>query len=149
MSSPCPRVFIILRVHVCVCVCVCVCVGHCNRKLSMPQSPLKLVKKESATSLSRTKIKCVMRQMREHNERFLQQRCHSCLSVSRDLVERVPSRIIKLNTFLRSKYRYMPHNKVSVNDGAHILRYSHNIIILTTVLQSPTVFSTVTCCTGL
>jgi hypothetical protein len=29
-----------------VCVCVCVCVGHCNRKLSMPQSPLNLVKKD-------------------------------------------------------------------------------------------------------
>jgi hypothetical protein len=54
-----------------VCVCVCVCVGHCNRKLSMPQSPLNLVKKESAMSLIRTKIKCVTRQMRKHNECFL------------------------------------------------------------------------------
>ena len=31
--------------------------------------------------------------------------------------------------------------------GPKILQY--NIIILTTVLQLPTVFSTVTCCTGL
>ena len=55
----------------CTYVCVCVCVGHCNRKLSMPQSPLNLAKKESAMSLIRTKMKCVTRQMREHNEWFL------------------------------------------------------------------------------
>jgi hypothetical protein len=54
-----------------------------------------------------------------------------------------------------SKYRYAPHNDVSVNDGPHIRRWSHKIIILqyitilTTVLQLPTEFSTVTCCTGL
>jgi len=50
-------------------------------------------------------------------------------------------------------YRYAPHNDVSVNDGPHIRRWSHNIlyniIIFTTVLQLPTVFSTVTWCTGL
>ena len=46
-------------------------------------------------------------------------------------------------------YSYAPHNEVSVNDGPHIRRWSHNIIILTTVLLLPTVFSTVTCCTGL
>ena len=40
-------------------------------------------------------------------------------------------------------------NDISVNDGPHIRRWSHNIIILTIVLQLPTVFSTVTCCTGL
>ena len=47
-------------------------------------------------------------------------------------------------------------NDVSVNDGPHKRRWSHkiiilkyNIIILTTVLQLPTVLSTVTCCTGL
>ena len=49
----------------------------------------------------------------------------------------------------QTKYSYAPHNDVSVNDGPHIRRWSHNIIILTTVLQLPTVFSTVTCCTGL
>ena len=54
------------------------------------------------------------------------------------------------------KNRYAPHNDVLVNDGPHIRRWSHkiiilyhNIIILTTMLQLPTVFSTVTCCTGL
>jgi len=26
------------------------------------------------------------------------------------------------------KYRYTPHNDVSVNDGTHILRWSYNII---------------------
>jgi hypothetical protein len=49
-------------------------------------------------------------------------------------------------------YRYAPHNDISVNDGPHIRRWSHTIIIYyynTTVLQLPTVFSTVTCCTGL
>jgi len=30
---------------------------------------------------------------------------------------------------LRFKYRYAPHNDVSVNDGPHIRRWSHNIII--------------------
>jgi len=53
-------------------------------------------------------------------------------------------------------YRYAPHNDVSVNDGPYTWQWSHyiiilysNIIILTTVLQLPTVFSTVTCCIGL
>ena len=36
-------------------------------------------------------------------------------------------------------YSPAPHNDVSVNDGRHILA---------TALQLPTVFSTVTCCTG-
>jgi len=71
----------------------------------------------------------------------------------------------------------VPHNDVSVNDGPHIRRWFHkiiilkyyiiilkyyiiilksyiiilkyNIIIFTVVLQLPTVFSTVTCCTCL
>ena len=47
------------------------------------------------------------------------------------------------------KYTYVPHTGVSVNDGPHIRRWSHNIVTLTTVLQMPTVISTVTCCTGL
>ena len=54
------------------------------------------------------------------------------------------------------RYSHAPHNDVSVNDVPHIRRWSHNIIILqyniitlATVLQLPTVFSTVTCCTGL
>jgi len=41
-------------------------------------------------------------------------------------------------------YIYAPHNDVSVKDGPHIRRWSHNITILTIVLQLPTVFSTVT-----
>ena len=54
-------------------------------------------------------------------------------------------------TVLKHKciYSHAPHNDVSVNDGPHIRRWSNNIIILTAVLQLPTVFSTVTCCTGL
>jgi len=48
-----------------------------------------------------------------------------------------------------SKYSYAPHNDVSVNDGRHIRRWYHNVIMLTTVLQLPTEFSTVTCCTDL
>jgi hypothetical protein len=54
------------------------------------------------------------------------------------------------------QYRYAPHKDVSVNDGPHIRRWSHNIIILRSiiqyyilVLQLPAVFSTATCCTGL
>jgi hypothetical protein len=49
----------------------------------------------------------------------------------------------------QTKYSHAPHNDISVNDGPHIRRWSHNIIILTIVLQLPTIFSTVTCCTGL
>jgi len=51
--------------------------------------------------------------------------------------------------FERSPYSHAPRNDVSVNDGPHIGRWSHNIIMPTIVLQFPTVFSTVTCCTGL
>jgi len=49
-------------------------------------------------------------------------------------------------------YRCAPHNDVSVNDGPHTRRWSQKIIMLyynTIVLQLHTVFSTVTCCTGL
>ena len=48
-----------------------------------------------------------------------------------------------------AQYRYAPHNDGSVNDGQHTRRWSHKItilyynIILTIVLQLPTVFSTV------
>ena len=42
------------------------------------------------------------------------------------------------------RYRYAPHNDVSVNDGPHNRRWPHNIIILAIVLQLPIVFSTVT-----
>ena len=47
---------------------------------------------------------------------------------------------------------FVPHNDVSVNDGPHIRRWSHNIIILfynTILLQLTAEFSTVTFCTGL
>jgi len=37
----------------------------------------------------------------------------------------------------------------STTDGIYALVPKDNIIILTIVLQLPTVFSTVTCCTGL
>jgi len=50
---------------------------------------------------------------------------------------------------LEPSYSHAPYNDVTVNDGPHIRRWSHKIIILTIVLQLPTVFSTVTCCTGL
>jgi len=46
-------------------------------------------------------------------------------------------------------YSHAPLTNISVNNGLHIRRWSHNIIILTIMLQLPTVFSTVTCCTGL
>jgi hypothetical protein len=51
-----------------------------------------------------------------------------------------------------TKYRYAPHKDVSVNDGPHIRRWSGDIIIWycnIIVVQLPTEFSTVTCCTGL
>jgi hypothetical protein len=41
-------------------------------------------------------------------------------------------------------YRYALHKDISVNDGPYVRRRSHNIILLTIVLQLPTVFSTVT-----
>jgi len=49
-------------------------------------------------------------------------------------------------------YSHAPQNDVSFNDGSHIRRWPHNFIIcyylmLTIMLQLPTVFSTVTCCT--
>jgi len=54
------------------------------------------------------------------------------------------------------KYSHAPHNDISVNDEQHTRRWSHkivilyyNIIILTTVLQLPTLFVTVTWCTDL
>ena len=68
-------------------------------------------------------------------------RCHLQRSVRHDLT---------------SIYSHAPHNDVSVDDRPRIRRWSlkikilqYNIIILTIVLQLPTVFSTVTCCTGL
>jgi hypothetical protein len=64
--------------------------------------------------------------------------------------------IALVSTFRIPNYNHAPHNDVSVNDGPHIRRWSHKIVILyynittpTIVLQLPTVFSTVTCCTGL
>ena len=58
---------------------------------------------------------------------------------------------ITYNIFLLSvcAYKYVLHNDVSVNDGLHIRRWSHNIRILTIMLQVPTVFNTIACCTGL
>jgi len=60
----------------------------------------------------------------------------------------------KLKVYMKNmNYKYAPHNDVSV-DGPHMRRWSHkililqyNIIILTIVLQVPTIFNTVTCCT--
>ena len=50
---------------------------------------------------------------------------------------------------LVSVYRYVPHNSILVDEGLHVRWWSHNIIILTIVLQLHAVFHTVTCCTGL
>jgi hypothetical protein len=51
-------------------------------------------------------------------------------------------------TMQQYDYSHAPHNDVSV-DRQHVRQWSHNIIIVTAVLQLPTVFSAVTCCTGL
>jgi hypothetical protein len=40
-------------------------------------------------------------------------------------------------------------NDILVNDGPHMVVPYYYIIILTTVLQLPTVYNRVTCCTGL
>jgi hypothetical protein len=37
--------------------------------------------------------------------------------------------ILRAILFLSHEYRYAPHNDVSVNDGPHIRRWSHNILI--------------------
>jgi hypothetical protein len=52
----------------------------------------------------------------------------------------------------RKAFIIIQHSDVSVNDGPHIRRWSHMIIIIilyynTIVLQLPTVFSTVKLCT--
>jgi hypothetical protein len=53
--------------------------------------------------------------------------------------------------FVVGKYSHESHDDVSVNDGPHIpmvVPEHHNTVYYnTTVLQLPTVFSTVTCCT--
>ena len=50
-------------------------------------------------------------------------------------------------------YRYAQINDVSVKGGPHKRQWSiiiqYNIILLNVVLQLPTIFRTVTCCTGL
>ena len=53
-------------------------------------------------------------------------------------------------------YSHVPRNDISTNNRPHVRQWSHkiiilqyNIIILTIVLQLLTVFSIVTCCTGL
>ena len=54
----------------------------------------------------------------------------------------------RIPVFQVNLYTVMRRNDVSV-DRPHIRQWSRNIIKLTTVLQLPTVFSTVTRCTGL
>jgi len=66
----------------------------------------------------------------------------------REDVQSRPEHVVVKSIWLRSVYRYPPHNDVSVNDGPHIRRWSYNIIP-NLVLQLPAVFSTVTHCTGL
>ena len=66
-----------------------------------------------------------------------------------DVQSRPEHVVVKKSVWLRSIDTYALHNEVSVNDGPHIRRWSHNIIILTIVLQLPAVFSTVTRCIGL
>jgi hypothetical protein len=71
----------------------------------------------------------------------------SCPFISLTFHNRDPSSFHTCST----TYSHAPPNDVSVNDGPHIRWWSHNIIIKycnTTVLQLPTVFSTVTCYTG-
>jgi len=53
-----------------------------------------------------------------------------------------------------TKYSHALHNEILVDNGRHIQKWFHKIIILkyiilTIVLQLPTVFSTVTYCTVL
>jgi len=61
----------------------------------------------------------------------------------------IVNKYVSLALSCTSVYSHAPHNNVLVNDRPHILWWSHNIIILTIVLQLPTVFSTVICRTGL
>jgi hypothetical protein len=56
---------------------------------------------------------------------------------------------VQSDCFTHVLYSRAPHNDVSVNDRPHIRRWSHNFVIIAIVIQLPTVFSTVTCCTGL
>jgi len=66
-----------------------------------------------------------------------------------DVQSRPEHVVVKKSIWLRSIYTYAQHNEVSVNDGPHIRRWSHNIIIFNIALQLPAVFNTVTCCTVL
>jgi len=67
--------------------------------------------------------------------------------VARDTSYRVFIKTLNILPLSLCIYRYVPHNDVLVNDRPYIRRWSHNIIILTIVLQLPTAFSTVTCYT--
>jgi len=64
--------------------------------------------------------------------------------------------LLTVTSMVTCCYSNALHNDVPVDDRPCIQQWSHkiiilwyNIIILTIVLQLPTVFSTVTCCTGL
>jgi len=48
---------------------------------------------------------------------------------SRILKEILPNKMRFLYSRVDKHYRYVPHNDVSVDDGPHIRRWSHNIII--------------------
>jgi hypothetical protein len=72
------------------------------------------------------------------------------------LVLVIKSMLLKGELHQSRDYRYAPYNDVSVNNGPHIRLWSHKVIIYimilyynTFMLQLPTVFNTVTCCTGL
>jgi hypothetical protein len=74
---------------------------------------------------------------------------HHTRNKKRSVFASETSTVTEFAMVLPTEYRYATHKDVSVNDGPHIRLRSHNIIILTIVLQLPTVFSTVTRCTGL
>jgi hypothetical protein len=66
------------------------------------------------------------------------------------------AKIYFVNTVMRRKMTFQSMIDRKYNDGPKILYYIilyyitlYYIVILTIVLQLPTVFSTVTCCTGL
>ena len=55
--------------------------------------------------------------------------CAFSSTVSRFLLQQCFTNWVQCRKLLRFKYRYAPHNDVSVHDGPHIRRWSHKIII--------------------
>jgi hypothetical protein len=62
------------------------------------------------------------------NETFCQ--CTPCNNSLQNVVEWLSGNYFTVKAmFYTGEYRYPPHNDVSVNDGSHIRRWSHTIII--------------------